>query len=136
MEIGPLSTEPRPQIVKGDTRTATNEQDNQTAQAAASSDSIRISADARTQLASITADVYRKHGTRVLRENIATANEYMEAAKPLDRNMSSTDRIEILRQRIEQGFYDRPEVKDEIARRLSNGETKPPNGKNENNETD
>jgi hypothetical protein len=138
MEIGPLSNDPRPQIENTDDQSATNERENKMVPTAATSDSVRISADARAQLASITADVYKKHGPRIDREDLAAKSEFMGAARPLDRNMSSTDRVEILRQRIEQGFYDRPEVKDEIARRLSGGDVKPPDkdSDNKNNKTD
>jgi hypothetical protein len=136
MEIGPLSNEPSLGVDKGDKNVGEKKADSQQATASSAKDSVRISDNARAQLAAVTADAYRRFGPQLTREEIRSNNEFLDQPRPLDKDMSSTERIEILRERIEQGFYDRPEVKDEIARRLSDNGTTPRNDTKDHGQTD
>ena len=136
MEIGPLSNEPRLNSDIGDKNATEKETGTKGTTTSSSQDSVRISESARAQLAAITADAYQQFGPQMNRDNIRPGNEHLDTPRPLDKAMSSTERIEILRERIEQGFYDRPEVKDEIARRLSDNGTTPRNDTKDTDQTD
>jgi anti-sigma28 factor (negative regulator of flagellin synthesis) len=136
MEIGPLSTDPRLKADTGDKNAGEKETGTKGTAASSTQDSVRISDNARAQLAAVTADAYRQFGPRIDREDIRHNNEYLDAPRPLEKTMSSTEKIEILRERIEQGFYNRPEVKDEIARRLSDNGATPSNDTKDQGQTD
>jgi anti-sigma28 factor (negative regulator of flagellin synthesis) len=74
-----------------------------------STDRVEISNDARTKLAELADLGLKAYGT----------HPEERLARPDDPTGTEKDRISEIRQKIESGFYDRPEIRDQIANNLT-----------------
>ena len=110
MEIGPLSNR-RPLPTPVDNR---SEGQPAVKNETELKDTVEISDDARTRLAQLADAALRaaRDGSRQPSDQVSTKGEGVESTIP------TQERIERIRERIESGFYDQPDVKGKIADRL------------------
>ena len=118
MDIGPLSNRPRPIIEGRDDSLGKKGESRQQEPSSPPSDRMEISVAARAALAAATAEVYSKFGPAAGEPPTVASSAEIESPSPLNGHLSSKERIERLRERIENGFYSRNDVLDEIARRI------------------
>ena len=85
---------------------------------AVSADRVEISDSARQKLAEL-ADQTRADDARLSAANRTTNSEGGERAEPVPSHLSRQDRLAEIRRRVQSGFYDRDDVKRDIADNLS-----------------
>jgi hypothetical protein len=111
MEIGPVhNSRPIQPSTSQSSRRKTDDPDTPTP-SSARTDTVDISEDARRKLAEL--------ADRALAEMGGVSNEFDGR---VDRNGKAdqiSERLDEIRRRIEAGYYDRPEIKGDIADRLS-----------------
>ncbi len=118
MDIGPLSNG-RPVSLPSGKKT---DGEKQVTHQPKPTDTVEISDDARRKLAELADAVLRARGaepTRQAQVGDVRKTEGRGMSESRDTDANRADKIEQARRRIETGFYDRPEVKKEIADRLT-----------------
>ena len=108
MKIGPVDNSERPDGPPEDNRRPKPVQP-ETQQKPRDTDSVEISESARSMSEQAASE----------RTNDTTSADHTESSREISEMDERADKIEQARQRIESGYYDRPEVKADIARRIA-----------------
>ena len=108
MKIGPVDNSERPDGPPEDNRRPKPVQP-ETQQKPRDTDSVEISESARSMSEQAASE----------RTNDTTSADHTESSRETSEMDERADKVERARQRIESGYYDRPDVKADIARRIA-----------------
>jgi len=108
MKIGPVDNSERPAGPPEDKRRPSPAQP-ETKQPTTDSDSVEISESARSMSEQAASE----------RTNDTTSADHTESSRETSEMDERAEKVELARQRMESGYYDRPDVKADIARRIA-----------------